>query len=150
MHDNAESSEEASAAPTVTRVLVAETDRHLQSVLCWTLDHDERFSVVARVSSGDQAVACCEPFDLALVALTISGLGGMGTIARLHRRTPVPVVVVLAPVDPIYLRHAAADEGAVGFLVAPRDLDNLPERLVELIETSRSHPRHHDVMTQLA
>jgi hypothetical protein len=39
------------------RVLVAESNPHLSSVLCWVLSHDERFEVAAEVRDGDTAVA---------------------------------------------------------------------------------------------
>lgn len=117
------------------RVLVAESDPHLGTLLCWIFRQDKRFAVAGHVSTGDQAVACDAPFDLALVDLRISGLGGLGTIARLHHRVPVPAVVVLADTDPVYLRHAAAAEGAIGFLVIPNDLDHLTNRIVALVKT---------------
>jgi DNA-binding NarL/FixJ family response regulator len=122
------------------RVLVAESDARLRSVLCSVLDHDQRFQVVGQASTGDEAVACAAPFDLALVDLRISGLGGMGTIGRLCRRDPLPAVVVLSETGAIYLRHAAAEEGAVGYLIRPDDLQQLGDRLTELFETNRAVP----------
>jgi DNA-binding response OmpR family regulator len=136
MPDVKPNSSEAVVAAQPIRVLVAESDPHLGTLLCWIFNQDNRFVLAGHVVTGDQAVACDAPFDLALVDLRISGLGGLGTIARLHHRVPVPAVVVLADNDPIYLRHAAADEGAIGFLVIPDDLDHLTNRIVELVQTA--------------
>jgi DNA-binding NarL/FixJ family response regulator len=127
--------------PNRIEVLVAESDTRLRSVLCWLLEHDERFCVVGQASTEDQAVACETPFDLALVGLRLSGLGGRNVIGSLLQRDPVPAVVVLAEIDPIYLRHAAADEGAIGYLVTPGDLEQLGDRLAELCQPSRTGGR---------
>jgi DNA-binding NarL/FixJ family response regulator len=117
------------------RVLVAESNAHLRSLLGWVLTHDERFRVVAQVGDGDTAVACKEEFDLALIDLSISGLGGLGTIAKIRRRQPVPAIVVLADTDAIYLRHAAAAEGADCYLVKPADIHTLADHLAEVAAT---------------
>ena len=37
------------------RVLVAESNSHLRSLLGWILTHDQRFRVVAQVGDGDAA-----------------------------------------------------------------------------------------------
>jgi two-component system invasion response regulator UvrY len=117
------------------RVLVAESNPHLRSLLGWVLTHDERFRVVAQVGDGDGAATCKEEFDVALVDLSISGLGGLGTIARLRQRRPAPAIVVLADTDAIYLRHAAAAEGAACYLVKPADLHSLADHLAEVAVT---------------
>jgi DNA-binding response OmpR family regulator len=113
-------------------VLVAESDPHLGAVLCWVLSHDERFVVVAQVRDGDAALPCRAEFDLAVIDLGIFGLGGLGTIARLHSRQPAPVIAVLADIDAIYLRHAAEAEGADAYFVKPAHLADLDDRLAAL------------------
>jgi two-component system, OmpR family, response regulator len=115
------------------RVLVAESDPHLSAVLCWVLSHDERFALVAQVRDGDAAVACQDKFDLAVIDLGIFGLGGLGTIARLHSRQPAPLIAVLADIDAIYLRHAAEAEGADAYFVKPAHLSDLDDRLAALV-----------------
>jgi two-component system, OmpR family, response regulator len=115
------------------RVLVAESDPHLSAVLAWVLSHDERFAVVAQVRDGDAVLACQAGFDLALIDLGIFGLGGLGTIARLHSRQPAPLIAVLADVDAIYLRHAVEAEGADAYFVKPAHLADLDDRLAALV-----------------
>jgi len=114
------------------RVLVAESKPDLLTALCRKLTRDKRFRVVAKARSGDEAVASEAEFDMALVDLTISGLGSLGTVARLRERNPDARIVVLADTDVLYLRNAAAAEGASGYLVreAPEDMG---DRLVGLV-----------------
>jgi len=138
MQEEAQRLTEEGLAPNRIRVLVAESNKRTRSVLCWMLEHDGRFRVVGEATTGEEAVACDEPFDVALVDLRISGLGGMNTIGRLQGHRPVPAVVVLAGAGAIYLRHAAAAEGAAGYLVASEDLDHLGDRLVELTGSNPS------------
>jgi two-component system OmpR family response regulator len=120
------------------RVLVAESDANIRSVLSWALSHDDRFTVVATVADGDAALTCKQNFDVALVDLGIHGRGGFGTIANLHQRVPAPAVVVLSSVDAVYLRHAAAAEGAVDFVVIADGLDHLGDRLQTAGRRSRT------------
>ncbi len=117
------------------RVLVAESDPHLSAVLSWVLSHDERFAVVAQVRDGDAALACQDGFDLAVIDLGICGLGGLGTIARLRRRQPAPLIAVLADIDAIYLRHAVEAEGADAYFVKPARLADLDDRLAALVSS---------------
>jgi DNA-binding response OmpR family regulator len=114
------------------RALIAESNPHLGAVLTWVLAHDDRFEVVAQVRDGDAALACEAEFDVALVDLGIFGLGGLGTISRLHARRTPPVVAVLADTDAVYLRHAAAAEGAEAYFVKPAHLADLGDRLAAL------------------
>jgi DNA-binding NarL/FixJ family response regulator len=113
-------------------VLIGVADERLRSTLCRIVGRDRRFVVVAAVGTGEEAVAEGEPFDLALIDLAISGLGGGATMAGLSARTASPSVVILAGTGAVYLRHAAAAEGAAGFLVYPDDLDRLAERIADL------------------
>jgi DNA-binding NarL/FixJ family response regulator len=115
------------AAP--IRVLVASTDKHLRSLLCWSLAQDDRLDVVAQVSDGDAIVMAPAAMDVALVDMSINGLGILGVLRRLGRRDPVPNVVVVSTHDVEYLRHALDAEGATDYLVMPRDVEQLTERL---------------------
>jgi DNA-binding NarL/FixJ family response regulator len=114
------------------RVLVAVSDMHLRSLLCWVLREDQRFQVTAAVGNASELAASQAPFDVALVELNLSGSVGLAPIADLRQRVPTPVVVVIADTGPVYLRHAAAAEGASGFLVRSEELENLADRLYEL------------------
>jgi len=125
-------------APNHIRVLVAESDARLRSVLCWLLDDDGRFRVMGQAGTEDQVLACEAPFDVALIDLRLSGLGHLNVIGRLLQRDPVPVVVVLADTGVVYLRHAAAAEGAFAYLVRPADLEHLGDRLAEVCLSART------------
>lgn len=114
------------------RVLVAVSDTHLRSLLCWLLCEDQRFEVTAAVGNASELAASQAPFDVALVGLDLSGSVGLAPVADLRQRVPTPVVVVVADAGPVYLRHAAAAEGASAFLVRSTELKNLADRLYKL------------------
>ncbi len=119
-------------------VLIAEGNAHLGSVMRFLLESDGRFRVVLMAQDGDSAVAYQQPVDLALVDLSVAGLGAMATIARLRAHRPPPSVIAVSSVDVPYLRHAARQEGAVDFVVKSGDLDRLPDRLAALVADSRA------------
>lgn len=129
---------EAPIAGQRIRVLIAESNTHVRTVLSWALTHDPRFTVVANVADGDSALDCQQDFDVALVDLSIHGRGGFATVANLHRRRPAAAVVALSRVDALYLRHAAAADGAADFVVISDGLDHLGDRL----EVAAHRPRH--------
>jgi two-component system invasion response regulator UvrY len=114
------------------RVLVAESSPYLLAALCRKLTRDKRFRVVAQAHTGDEAVASSADFDVALIDLTISGLGSLGTVARLHELHPEAQIVVVADCDVVYLRNAALAEGAFGYLVGG-DEDDMGDRLAGLL-----------------
>jgi DNA-binding NarL/FixJ family response regulator len=113
-------------------MLVAETDGRQRSLLCWLLAEDPRFQVVAQVDNAADLAAITTEFDLALVDLNLAGSIGLAPLRSLSRRRPKPVVAVLADTGPVYLRHAAAAEGASGWLVRSTAFEHLADDLYEM------------------
>jgi DNA-binding response OmpR family regulator len=111
------------------RVIVASGSRPLRELLSRSLAHDERFSVIPEASDGDAVVGCLDSYDLALVDLTLPGLGILGVLSRL-RCHPAHPVVVMAHTDAVYLRNAVAAEGGADYVVIPDDLEELADRLI--------------------
>ena len=118
------------------RVMVASADRRARKLLSWSLTHDGRFNVVGEASDGDMLVAQTEPYELALVDLTIPGLGILGVIDRLRRHSPSQTVVVMGYTDARYVRKAITAEGAADYLLLPDDLDKLTDRLLNAFNLS--------------
>ena len=112
------------------RVLVASTDPRGRKPLVSALSRDRRIDIVTQVGDGDSVVTRATDFDVAVVDVSISGLGVLGVMSSLRRLAPAPVVVVVSRTDAIYLRHACLAEGATDYLVLPDDLPELPERVV--------------------
>ena len=96
--------------------LVVQRDSHLRTVIEWLVEEDARFVLVGSVSTGDEAVAWAEPLEVALVELLIPGLDALVVVRKLRARHPGITVVVLADVDVPYLRAAATDAGAAGYV----------------------------------
>ena len=123
------------------RVLVASSDKHVRSVVAWTLAHDRRFEIVAAMKTGDEVVAFEGPTDVAVLDLAVAGLGILGVIRRLLRRQPAPAIVVIGHANAVYLRHAMAGEGAADYLVIPDDAHELTERVLKAANTANSAGR---------
>jgi CheY-like chemotaxis protein len=124
----------ATAGRTPIRVLIVEGDPDLRSVLGWVLRNDDRLSVIGEVGSVEEGLASEAHFEVALVGLAVSGLGGPHTIAGFRQRRPAPAVVVFSPAasDPVYLRDAAIAEGAARFVTISEDVSPLTELIVEV------------------
>lgn len=115
------------------RLIVASTDQRLRKLVCSTLSRDRRLEIVAQVGDGGAVLTYAEDFDVAVVDVSISGLGILGVMSGLSRRSARPVVVVVSRTDAIYLRHACLAEGASEYLVVPDDLAQLPDRVARAV-----------------
>jgi len=100
------------------RILICEDDDRLAALVNETLGGDGRFTVVARATSGSEAVAFAEQHapDVVLMDIGMPGLDGIDATRAIHERDPRLHVVIYTGSDE-YGDVARADEaGAVGFL----------------------------------
>jgi DNA-binding NarL/FixJ family response regulator len=115
------------------KVMIASGSRPLRELLRRSLAQDERFVVVSEASDGDAIVARPETYELALVDLTVPGLGILGVLNKLRQRRPARSVVVMAYTDAIYLRNAVAAEGGADYVIMPDELEQLPDRMFRAV-----------------
>ena len=100
------------------RILICEDDERLAALMTETLDADGRFDVVARATTGDEAVRLAEEHgpDVVLMDIGMPGLDGIGATRAIHERDSGQHVVIYTGSDE-YENIGRADEaGAVGFL----------------------------------
>jgi DNA-binding NarL/FixJ family response regulator len=103
---------------TPLRILIAEDDERLATMVEQLLDGDGRFIVVGRADDGDDAVRLCEEHapDLVLMDIGMPGRDGIEATRAIHARDAGQHVVIYTGSDE-YDDVARADAaGAVGFL----------------------------------
>ena len=103
---------------TPLRILIAEDDERLASLVEEILDGDGRFLVVGRASTGDEAVRMCEEHgpDIVLMDIGMPGRDGIDATKTIHERDAAQHVVIYTGSDE-YEDVARADAaGAAGFL----------------------------------
>jgi len=122
----------APSPPMVARTLVADGDPLVRSVLGWLLTEDPRFELAGSVGTGDEAAAWGGPLDAALVDLAVPGLDALETVRVLRRRHRAITILVVADVDVLYFRSAAADAGADGYANRTTDASTLVDHLADL------------------
>ena len=103
------------AARARIRVMLADESEASMLLLEAMLRDDERFEVVAAVSTGAQLVAETDHADLVVLDLVLADTDAFTAIGLLHARDPELPVVVFASVDPPYLRAEAEANGAAAF-----------------------------------
>ncbi len=100
------------------RILICEDDERLATLVTETLDSDGRFEVVARATTGDEAVRLAEEHgpDVVLMDIGMPGLDGIGATRAIHERDSAQHIVIYTGSDE-YENIGRADEaGAAGFL----------------------------------
>jgi DNA-binding NarL/FixJ family response regulator len=113
------------------RTIVADDDRHIRSAAVDVLEADSRFTVVAAVSDGHEAVrqAGLVVADLVLFDVRMPG-GGAATLQRLCSMMDPPVVVVFsATTEPMTVATMLA-EGANGFVAKGTSATDMCDLLV--------------------
>lgn len=103
---------------TPLRIVIAEDDAKLATLVEELLDRDSRFVVVARASDGNQAVRLAEQHqpDLVLMDIGLPGRDGIDATHAIHARDPGQHVVIYTgsgEYDDVARADAA---GAIGFL----------------------------------
>jgi DNA-binding NarL/FixJ family response regulator len=111
-----------SVSPLVTeaplRILLAEDDDRLLALVSTTLDADERFVVVGRATTGDDAITLCEEHtpDIVLMDIGMPGRDGIEATRAIHERYPEQHVVIYTGSDEYGDIARAEEAGAVGYL----------------------------------
>jgi DNA-binding NarL/FixJ family response regulator len=103
---------------TPLRILIAEDDANLASLVDGLLDEDGRFIVVGRAATGDEAVQLCEQHtpDIVLMDIGMPGGDGIDATRAIHARDPGQHVVIYTGSDEYDDIGRAERAGAVGFL----------------------------------
>ena len=100
------------------RILLAEDDDGLASLVQTILADDGRFVVVGRATTGNDAVAMCaehEP-DMVLMDISMPGSNGIDATRAIHARDAAQHVVIYTGSDEYGDVARADDAGAVGYL----------------------------------
>ena len=100
------------------RVVVAEDDSRLASLIVETLDADGRFIVVGRAADGREAVqlVASQAPDIVLMDIGLPGADGIDATRRIRAHDAGQHVVIYTGSDEYEDVARADDAGAVGFL----------------------------------
>lgn len=110
-----------------TRILIVEDHFIMRRGLCDLLTQQPGFHVVAAVSNAQEAleVARQEPFDLAIIDISLGEVDGIELTARLKSEHSDLIVLVLSMHEEEVFAHRAAKAGASGFVAKQRAGDML-------------------------
>jgi DNA-binding NarL/FixJ family response regulator len=122
------------------RVTVADDFDGMRELLAAALEATGRFEVVARCSSGEEALAAVRELqpDLALLDLGMPGTGGIDALPKLVEASPDTRVVVVSGFPRGRLAHLTLGHGAVGYVeksLSPRAMVNDIVAVAGLLET---------------
>jgi DNA-binding response OmpR family regulator len=120
----------------VSRVLVVEDEPRIAHFLGKALRLDGHDVVVAEDGEVALFLAMTEPFDLAVLDLTLPGRSGLDVLVELHRDRPALPVMMLTGRDDPAARRACAEAGAVAFLAKPLVVDDLREQVRALLPST--------------
>jgi DNA-binding NarL/FixJ family response regulator len=100
------------------RILICEDDERLATLVIETLTADGRFDVVARATSGDEAIRLAEEHapDVVLMDIGLPGLDGIDATRAIRARDAAQHVVIYTGSDEYEDIGRADAAGAAGFL----------------------------------
>ncbi len=100
------------------RILICEDDERLAMLVTDTLGADGRFDVVARATTGDEAIRLAEEHtpDIVLMDIGMPGLDGIDATRAIRARDAAQHVVIYTGSGEYADVGRADDAGAAGFL----------------------------------
>jgi DNA-binding NarL/FixJ family response regulator len=100
------------------RIVIAEDDDGLATLVEQTLAGDGRFLVVGRATNGDDAVRVCADAapDIVLMDIGLPGLDGIDATRAIHERDARQHIVIYTGSDEYRDVARAEDAGAAGYL----------------------------------
>lgn len=100
------------------RVLVADDDAEIRSLVSYVLHQDPALLLIAEAEDGDAAVALARQHrpDLVLMDVMMPSVGGLEATRRIKREWPDIKVLVLTNSTDDLTRRAAFESGADSFL----------------------------------
>jgi DNA-binding NarL/FixJ family response regulator len=115
------------AATAKTRIMIVEDHFIMRTGLCELLGRQPSFEVAAAVGNAQEALETArrEPFDLAIVDISLGEVDGIELTSRLKSDHPGLLVLVMSMHDEAMFAHRAAGAGASGFVPKQRAGDML-------------------------
>jgi DNA-binding response OmpR family regulator len=119
------------------RVVIADDDVPLRTLVRFTLQRDQRFHIVAQAGDGDDTLAAIdrEDPDLLLLDVAMPGRNGLEVLEDLADRER-PLVVVLTGLTDPDLEGEVRDAGAIDYLTKATAFDGLGDRLAGLLKAT--------------
>lgn len=114
------------------RVMLVDDHAVVRAGVRRLLEQDARFSVIAEAESGERAYQIFGEYlpDVSVIDLTMPGIGGMETIARIVARYPNAKLLVLSMHENVAFASQALKAGAKGYIVK----NGLAEELINALE----------------
>lgn len=119
---------------TTHRVVLAEDNVPLRTLLRFAVDADQRFTVIGEASNGLETMQLLETHDpdLLLLDLSMPVMDGLEVLEKLVHRTR-PLVAVLTGFDDPDLEQQVLQAGAAIYLTKGSAFDGLADRLDQLL-----------------
>ncbi|MFM2053073.1 MAG: hypothetical protein RL456_1110 [Pseudomonadota bacterium] len=119
------------ASPRRIRVMLVDDHALVRMGFRMLLAESDDIEVVAEADSGEQALVQAAAARPAVAVLDISmpGMGGLEAVRRLHAREPALRLLMLSAHDDSAHARRALDAGALGFLSKRSAPENLPEAI---------------------
>jgi len=113
--------------------MLADESRAVRLLVASMLRDDARFEVAAEVASGADAFSRRDEVDILVTDIVLEDTDAFSLMDDLRSvASPLPVVIVAA-VDPPYLRNEAAAHGAAGFYTTTTEPARLLDQLASVV-----------------
>jgi DNA-binding NarL/FixJ family response regulator len=121
------------------RVFLCDDVAEIRVLMRFTLEEDSRLEIVGEAADGETGVAGVVETraDVILLDLSMPGMDGLETIARLREESPNTGIVVLSGFSAGRLREAAIDAGADRYLEKGEPAETIRSAVLEVARARR-------------
>lgn len=115
------------------KVMLADESQAVRLLIASMLRDDARFEVAAEVSTGAEAFSRRDEVDLLVTDLVLEDMDAFSLMDDLRAVSSSVPVVIVAAVDPPYLRNEADTRGAAGFFTHRTEPARLLDQLASAV-----------------
>ncbi|ACL23101.1 response regulator [Chloroflexus aggregans] len=122
------------------RILLVEDDNHIGRIIevaMRGLGIPYEFTSVLSAEEGLERWAA-HPFDILITDYNLRGMNGVRLIKELHARGYHPPTLIVTAYDSAEVRQAAAEAAVNGYITKPFFLDELIERIRQLLPVTHT------------
>jgi two-component system response regulator (stage 0 sporulation protein A) len=131
------------------KILLADSDENIRSLLKQTLEQEERVALVEDTGDGEEALRRLEAndYDLLVMDLVLTSIDGMELLARLGRKKIRPRVMVTGCMTGVSMINRLHSLGCDYYMLKPNQVSGIVDRVLMFLDDDGDGSIHDQSMS---